>query len=178
MASNALDLLRARTSGTFCGSSQVIDLGRQIVPAQRHPEQELHAGHHAVAVEDAGAALDQMQLEAAHIVGRCRLGRAPEERREQLAGADMAALRGRPEIAGSHVLDHALAQRRAVVGVASWGAPSLSEVADPSILKAGLPAPLSQPSQLVTALSARHPGLPAQRAVAQRLRAMGYPVHP
>jgi hypothetical protein len=39
----------------------VPDLGRQIVAAQRHAEQEAHPGHDPVAVADAGAALDEVQ---------------------------------------------------------------------------------------------------------------------
>jgi len=37
-----------------------------------------HPGHDPIAVADAGAALDEVQLEAAHIFGRRRVGRAFE----------------------------------------------------------------------------------------------------
>jgi len=47
----------------------VVDLGRQIVPPQRDAEQELHPGHDPVAIADAEAALDQVQLKAANVVG-------------------------------------------------------------------------------------------------------------
>jgi hypothetical protein len=88
----------------------VIDLGDEIVPPHRHLQQELDAGHDAVAVVNAPAAVDEMPLEAAHVVGRRRLGRTAEVGRELLAGKDMAALRAGHELAGNHV-DHALAQR-------------------------------------------------------------------
>jgi hypothetical protein len=45
---------------------QLVDLGRQIVPPQRDAEQELHPGHDPVAIADAEAALDQVQLKAAN----------------------------------------------------------------------------------------------------------------
>jgi hypothetical protein len=89
----------------------VIALGDEIVPQHRHLQQELDAGHDAVAVVDAPAAVDQVPLEAAHIVGCRRLGRTAQVGRELLAGEDMAALRAECELAGNHVIDHALAQR-------------------------------------------------------------------
>ena len=54
---------------------QVVDLGRQIVPPQRDAEQELHPGHDPVAIADAEAALDQVQLKAANVVGGGSVGR-------------------------------------------------------------------------------------------------------
>ena len=49
----------------------MIDLGDQIMPAQRHLEQELDAGHDPVAVRNTRAALDQVQLERLDLIG-CR----------------------------------------------------------------------------------------------------------
>src|SRR5262249_10597397 len=58
---------------------EVVDLGRQIVPPQRDAEQEPHAGHDAIAIADADAGLAQMQLEAANVVGGCRVRGTLEE---------------------------------------------------------------------------------------------------
>src|SRR5271165_5044557 len=96
----------------------VVDLGREIVPPESDTEQEPHTGHDPVAIADAGAALDQMQLERAHIVGRGGIGRALQISRKPLAAVNMAALRMRVELARNHILDHALTQRAdgAIVG--------------------------------------------------------------
>ena len=45
------------TSGIFCGSFEVIDLGGKIQAPERHPEQEPDPSHGAVAIADAHAAL-------------------------------------------------------------------------------------------------------------------------
>jgi hypothetical protein len=52
-----------------------------------------------------------MHLVAAHVVGRCRLGRAAEEAGKSLDVADIVAARLLAEFAYRHVLEHALAQR-------------------------------------------------------------------
>ena len=104
-------LLRAQGQRQVQRLFDVIDFRRQIVPPQRYPEQEPYPGHDAVAVMNAGPVLDQMQLEAAHIVRSRRVRRALEKGGEALASADMAPLRAFAELAGVHVLDHALAQR-------------------------------------------------------------------
>jgi hypothetical protein len=89
----------------------VIDLGRQIVAPQRHPEQEAHTGHGPVAGLKARPVLHQMQLEPAHIVRLRRVRGTLEKGGKALASADVPPLRAFAEIAGVHVLDHALAQR-------------------------------------------------------------------
>src|SRR5271166_1143630 len=89
----------------------VPDLSRQIVATQRDAEQEAHPGHDPIAVADARAALDEVQLEAAHLVGRRCIGRAFEPGGEPLAAINVAALRVRVERARSHVFDHTLTQR-------------------------------------------------------------------
>src|SRR5215831_13945068 len=83
---------------------EVVDLGRQIMPPQGDAEQELHPGHDPVAITDAQTRFDQMQLEAANVVGG-RVGRALQERRKSPATVDVAALRMGPELASRHVLD-------------------------------------------------------------------------
>ena len=115
---NALDLLGAQHRRQLLRLLHVPDLGRQIVAAQRDAEQEAHPGHDPVAVADARAALDEVQLEAAHLVGRRRIGRTPEPGGEPLAAGDVAALRVRVELARSHVFDHTLTQRTDSVGLA------------------------------------------------------------
>jgi hypothetical protein len=89
----------------------VINLGGEIVPPERDTQQEPHPGHDAVAIADAEPALDQVQLEAADIVGGGGVGQALEIGGKPLAAVDVAALRMPPELACGHILDHALAQR-------------------------------------------------------------------
>src|SRR5208337_1987347 len=98
----------------------VPDLGRQVVAAQRDAEQEAHPGHDPVAVADAGAAFDEVQLEAADLLGGRRVGRSFEPGGEPLAAVDVAALRVRVELARSHVFDHTLTKRTDRVGLAHW----------------------------------------------------------
>src|SRR5262245_58297157 len=86
---------------------EVVDLGREIVPPQRDAEQELHPGHNAIAIADAQTTLDQVQLEAANVVGGGRVGRAFQERRKPSAAVDVVALRMGFELARRHVLDQA-----------------------------------------------------------------------
>jgi|SRR5215472_10278652 len=62
----------------------------------------------------------------------------------------------RVELARSHVFDHTLTQRTDSVSFAHGGS-ILSEVDDTSILRTGLSAPLSLPSQLVTGPSPHPP---------------------
>lgn len=91
--------------------TDVIDLGSQIQSPQRHAQQELQPSHDAVASANAYTSLGQVQLEAADVIGRGRLGRPLEKCGEPLATADVAPLRARAELARVHILDHALAQR-------------------------------------------------------------------
>jgi hypothetical protein len=90
---------------------EMIDLGRQIVPAQRHPEQEAQARHGGIAGDDADFGLGQMQLESTDVVGGRRVGRALQPGCEPLVGPNAALVRGGSELAAGHVLDHALAER-------------------------------------------------------------------
>jgi hypothetical protein len=53
-----------------------------------------------------------MDLEAANLLGRRALWRAAQKPSEPLAAPEVALLRARHQIAGLHVLDHALAQRQ------------------------------------------------------------------
>ena len=43
-------------------------LGNKVESPERDTEQELHPGHDAVAIADAHAALDEVQLEAAYVI--------------------------------------------------------------------------------------------------------------
>jgi hypothetical protein len=115
---------RWTSSGLNTGGSwflHVPDLGRQIVTPHRDAEQETHSGHDPVAIANARAALDQVQLEAPYVFGGRRIGRALEPRGETLAAVDMAALRVRVQLARGHVFDHTLAQRTDDVGLAHGG---------------------------------------------------------
>src|SRR5208282_294466 len=115
---NTPDLLRAQYRRQLLRLLDVPHLGRQIVATQRDAQQEAHPGHDPIAVTDAGAALDEVELKTAHLVGRCRIGRAFEPGSEPLAAIDVAALRVRVELAGSHVFDHTPTQRTDSDGLA------------------------------------------------------------
>ena len=77
------------------------------MPAQRDPEQKLHAGHDAVAIANAGAGFHQIKLEGADLVRRRRLWRALQIGSKTLVAVNMAALGVQTELACLHVLDHA-----------------------------------------------------------------------
>ena len=106
----ALGLSRAHGQGQLLRFPDVIDLGRQIVPAQRDPEQELHPCHDAVTIADAGAGLHQIKLKGTNLIRRRPLRRTLQIGREALAAVNMAALGVLVELARLHVHDHALTQ--------------------------------------------------------------------
>jgi cytochrome b561 len=91
--------------------AEMIDLGGEIEPPQRHAKQETHSGHDAVAVADAHAGLSQMQLEQAEVLACGRLRRALQKGSEPLAAVDVTVLRMRTQLARAHVFDHTLTQR-------------------------------------------------------------------
>src|SRR5215467_14152448 len=135
----------------------MVDLGCQIVPPQGDAEQELHPGHDPVAIADAEAALDQVQLKAANVVGGGRVGRSLQERRKPPAAVDVAALPMGPELACPHVLDHALTQRTNG-DIATHGELLLSEATETSIFpQDGAPRPTMVSSRLATHPSIGHP---------------------
>ena len=109
---DTLDLLLAQHQRHLHRLLEVKDLGHQIVPPQGHAEQKLDPGHGLVARADACPALDQMLLEMLHIIRRRRLWRAPEPGRKPLAGAQVAGLGCRAEIARCHIGNHARTQGR------------------------------------------------------------------
>src|SRR5216684_1200821 len=104
----SLDLLRAEHWRQLLRFLDVPDLSRQIVATQRDAEQKPHPGHDPIAVADARSALDEVQLETPHLVGRRCIGRTLQPGGEPLAARNVAALSVRVELACSHVLDHAL----------------------------------------------------------------------
>src|SRR5215813_2191848 len=140
------------------------DLGCQIVATQRDAEQEPHPGHDPIAVADAGPALDQVQLKSAHLVGRCRIGRAFEPGGEPLATVNVATLGVRVELAPSHVFDHTQTQRTDGVSIAHG---ELYEHLDSQ----DRGSPLLPLLYTLNWLPASRLLPPAQRAGAQRLRA-------
>jgi len=91
--------------------ADVIDLFRQVQPPQRHAKQEPQPGHDAVARAYAHACVGQMQLKAPDIVKRSCIRRSLEKRGKPLAGANVASLRTRAQLARVHVFDHTLTQR-------------------------------------------------------------------
>ena len=108
---NRLGLVRAHDQRNLLRFTQVINLGRKVLPPQRHAEQELHPGHDAVAIANAHPGLGQVQLEAADVIGRGRVRRPLQKCSEPPAAVDVAPLRVCTKLARIHVLDHALTQR-------------------------------------------------------------------
>jgi hypothetical protein len=107
----SLDLINTHYERKLLRLTNVIDLFCQVQSPQRHAKQKPQPGHDAVAGANAYARLGQVQLEAADVVkGGCIRG-SLEERREPLAGADVASLRSRTELARIHIFDHTLTQR-------------------------------------------------------------------
>jgi hypothetical protein len=104
-------LVRAHHQRDLLRLTDVIDLVRQIQSPQGHAEQEPQPGHDAVAIADAHAGFGQVQLEAADILGRGRVGGAMKKHGKPLAAANVAPLRTRRELPRIHVLDHAVTQR-------------------------------------------------------------------
>src|SRR5262245_53970339 len=108
-----------------------------------------------------------MQLKAANVVGGRRVGQTLEECCEALTALNVAALGVGPQLAGGHVLDHALTQRTDG-GISAHGELLLSEVSETSIIpQDGAPTPLIISSQTGTQPSIGHP---AQRLSRQRFR--------
>src|SRR5262245_47819920 len=170
MASSRLASSGLITSGSFCGS-EVVHLGGEIVPPQRDAEQKPHPRHDPVAIADAQPALDQVQLEAADVVSCRRVGRALQERGQAPAAVDVASLRMAPQLAGSHILDHTLAQR-ADGGISAHGELLLSEVANTSSSSGrGSPPRYNRP---LNSLPIPPSDTPAQRLSRQRFSALAH----
>src|ERR1700730_8245443 len=75
----ALGFIRTYHQWNLLRGAQVIHLGGEVKPPQRHPEQEAQPGHDDVAGADAHARLRQLQLEPADVLERGRLGRPASE---------------------------------------------------------------------------------------------------
>ena len=101
--------------------------------------------------------LDEVQLEAAHLVGRRRIGRTFEPGGEPLAAIDVAALRVRVELARSHVFDHTLTQRTDSVGLAHRALLPELRLNDPQFSGRGCPSRHRYPIGLLPALPAHAP---------------------
>src|SRR3974390_3086033 len=99
------------TGGSFCGSlmcqTSAARSWRRSVTRNKNRTPVMNP----VAGADARSALDEVQLETPHLVGRRCIGRTLQPGGEPLAARNVAALRVRVELACSHVLDHALTQR-------------------------------------------------------------------
>lgn len=108
----AADFLGAEDHRQLARHGHVGHLEHELGPAQRDVEEELQPGEGGVDGDRAGAGVDQVQLEAAQILGGGRVWRATQEGAELAHGADVALLRVLGELAHAHVLKHPLAQRR------------------------------------------------------------------
>jgi hypothetical protein len=94
----ALDLIRAHHRRDLARLADLIELGRNVAPAQRHPQQELHTRHDAIAIADGEPAPGQIQLEATDGIGAGSLRRASEKSGKPLAAADIMPLRLWPQL--------------------------------------------------------------------------------
>src|SRR6516162_7664931 len=165
LTSSGLSTGGSLSGSLMCPTSAARSWRRSVTRNRnRHPD------HDPIAVADARPALDQVQLELAHLVGRCRIGRAFEPSGEPLATGNVATLGVRGELACSHIFDHTLTQRTNGVGLAHGELHSELRLTAPRYSAWGSPA-LSLSSQPATALSAL---APAQRAGAQRLCALAH----
>jgi hypothetical protein len=104
-------LVRTHHQRNLLWLTQVIDLACEVQPPQRHPQQELQSGHDAIAVADAQPGLRQVQLKPANIVGRGRVGGAPQKGSEPFAGCECGCAANATQACAPSCLDHALAQR-------------------------------------------------------------------
>src|SRR6478672_11309611 len=127
-------LIRAHHLRDLLRLAQVINLGSEVEPPQRHAKQKSHPGHDPVAVADADARLSQVQLKKTHVLACRGVRRALEKRSEPLAAVDVASLGVRTELARVHVFDHTLTQRGDSLGC-HRATPVLDEVDGTPILK-------------------------------------------
>jgi hypothetical protein len=116
----------------------------ELGTVQSDTEEEAQRRGRAVERRWLHSALGQMHLEAAYVLGRCRVGRATEEPGERLDVADIVVAGLLAELAYRHIFEHAAAKIADGL-VAHRRAPVLRlEVANPSILKTERP-PRHQP---------------------------------
>src|ERR1700757_2021196 len=107
----SLDLVDAHHQRELLRLTNVVDLLGKVQSPQRDAKQEPQPGHDAVAGANAHARLGQVQLEPADILQGGCIRRPLQKRGKPLAGANVASLRSRAELACIHVFDHTLTQR-------------------------------------------------------------------
>src|SRR5262245_55090091 len=111
----------------------------ELGAVQRGREEEAQRRRRAVERRRQHATLGQMHLVAAHVVGRCRVGRAAEEGCESLDVPDIIVARLVAELAHGHVFEHAAAQIADGLLAHRKGSCLEVEVPNPSILKTERP---------------------------------------
>jgi len=84
-------------------------LARQIRPVERLREEEPQRRDDGVHCRHRHTLVELLDLEAPHLLGRRRVGRAPQERREPADAADVVALRLAAEPPHLHLVDETLA---------------------------------------------------------------------
>ena len=82
----------------------------ELGTVQRDAEEEAQRRGRAVERRRLHPTLGQMHLEAAHVLGRCRVGRATEESGEGLDVADIVVAGLLAELAYCHIFEHAAAK--------------------------------------------------------------------
>jgi hypothetical protein len=109
----------------------------EVRPVERHGEEETQRRHRTVDARRLHAGLRLVQLEAAQILRRCRIGRPADKGRERPHVANVVVARLLDEAAHPDVLDHPRPQRanRPVGRMGGHRGPSLEpKVAGPSML--------------------------------------------
>jgi len=109
----AAHLLGTQDHGQLARHVQVLHLGHHVGLAERDVEEELQPCDGGVDRHRAGAGVHQVQLEAPQVFGGGSVGRSAEEHGQLANSTDVACLRVLSKLAHAHVVEHAMAQRRA-----------------------------------------------------------------
>ena len=99
------------------------ELRREVGAAERDCEKEAQRHRRTVHARRLHSGCGLVNLIAAQVLARCRIGRAAQELGKALDVADIIMLRLLAELADRHVLDHAATQRADGL-LAHWGLPS------------------------------------------------------
>ena len=164
-------LVAAQHHGQVAGMRRPDQLARQVGPIDGLREEEPQRRHDAVHGRRRHAGLALLDLEPAHVIGRRRVRRAPQERGEASDVANVVVLCRSREPAHVHVVDQTLAQwadRSGANGLVHRSAPSWLKKPKCSARSAAL---LNQ-SNISRAIyeARRHRSPPAQRVRSSAMR--------
>jgi hypothetical protein len=105
-------LVAAQHARQAPGHAQRLHLGHRLAAIECDFEEELQPRQCRVDRHRARADVDQVQLEAAQILGTGGIGRASQVAGELANGADVGVLGVVGQLAHAHVVEHALTQRK------------------------------------------------------------------